>query len=429
MYKGGPPPPPLSSNSDSNSNRRIIQTSVGPSPHLYQVWKGSNRFFLGGRLIFGPDFRSLFLTMCLIVVPVILFCAFVSQGLVHVLPHRLGHLVVVSSAVFIAYIIVLLFLTSGRDPGIIPRNLHPPEPDDDVSSISTDWAGSQCGGQNLPLTKEVTVNGMIIRVKYCQTCMLYRPPRCSHCSICNNCVERFDHHCPWVGQCIGKRNYRFFFMFVFSTTVLCLFVFAFCWVNIKHIMGAYHCSLWKAFAKSPVSGILILYTFIASWFVGGLTAFHLHLIFTNQTTYENFRYRYDGKRNPYNIGCASNFSEIFFSKIPSSKNNFRAKVKSDSSSIFNTSMSLGRSMSPDMSKSSLDIEMGKRQAVDAEEFEDIQSQIEGVGRLERCETQPRHASWDHKSQWEISRDMHMLVAEFDTENATAGGREKNHGDH
>ncbi|CAL5418650.1 unnamed protein product [Camellia sinensis] len=429
MCKGGPPPPSLSSNSDSNSNRRIIQTSVGPSPHLYQVWKGSNRFFLGGRLIFGPDFRSLFLTMCLIVVPVILFCAFVSQGLVHVLPHRLGHLVVVSSAVFTAYIIVLLFLTSGRDPGIIPRNLHPPEPDDDASSISTDWAGSQCGGQNLPLTKEVTVNGMIIRVKYCHTCMLYRPPRCSHCSICNNCVERFDHHCPWVGQCIGKRNYRFFFMFVFSTTVLCLFVFAFCWVNIKHIMGAYHCSLWKAFAKSPVSGILILYTFIASWFVGGLTAFHLYLIFTNQTTYENFRYRYDGKRNPYNIGCASNFSEIFFSKIPSSKNNFRAKVKSDSSSIFNTSMSLGRSMSPDMSKSSLDIEMGKRQAVDAEEFEDIQSQIEGVGRLERCETQPRHASWDHKSQWEISRDMHMLVAEFDTENATAGGREKNHGDH
>ncbi len=102
-------------------------------------------------------------------------------------------------------VIVLLFLTSGRDPGIIPRNPHPPEvEDDDGSGLSTDWPGSQNGGPSLPPIKEVMVNGIVVKVKYCQTCMLYRPPRCSHCSICNNCVERFDHHCPWVGQCIGK---------------------------------------------------------------------------------------------------------------------------------------------------------------------------------------------------------------------------------
>jgi len=99
-------------------------------------------------------------------------------------------------------VIILLFLTSARDPGIIPRNLHPPE--DEGSSISADWPGSQVSGPSLPPTKDVMVNGMVVKVKYCQTCMLYRSPRCSHCSICNNCVERFDHHCPWVGQCIGK---------------------------------------------------------------------------------------------------------------------------------------------------------------------------------------------------------------------------------
>lgn len=103
-------------------------------------------------------------------------------------------------------VIFLLLLTSGRDPGIIPRNLHPPELEDDGSTISTDWLGSQNGGggPTLPPTRDVVVNGMVVKVKYCHTCMLYRPPRCSHCSICNNCVERFDHHCPWVGQCIGK---------------------------------------------------------------------------------------------------------------------------------------------------------------------------------------------------------------------------------
>lgn len=109
---------------------------------------------------------------------------------------------------------MLLFLTSARDPGIIPRNSHPPEEEFRYDpSVSID-AGGRPGGGNVggrqtpslqfPRTKEVMVNGLPVRVKYCDTCMLYRPPRCSHCSICNNCVERFDHHCPWVGQCIGQ---------------------------------------------------------------------------------------------------------------------------------------------------------------------------------------------------------------------------------
>lgn len=71
-------------------------------------------------------------------------------------------------------------------------------------------------------------------------------------------------------------------MFVSSTTMLCLYVLFFCCINIKKIMHAYQCNVWRALWRSPVSGILILYTFVTVWFVGGLTSFHLYLILTNQ---------------------------------------------------------------------------------------------------------------------------------------------------
>ncbi len=92
--------------------------------------------------------------------------------------------------------------------------------------------------QQLPERKDFNIGGTNHTVKYCNTCnvsthevmllamTIFRPPRASHCSTCDNCVDKFDHHCPWVGNCIGRRNYRFFLGFVYCTWGFCMYMFA-----------------------------------------------------------------------------------------------------------------------------------------------------------------------------------------------------------
>ena len=57
---------------------------------------------------------------------------------------------------------------------------------------------------------------------FCQKCQKDRPNRAHHCSICNKCFMKMDHHCPWVFNCVGYRNQKFFFLFVIYTNIGCL---------------------------------------------------------------------------------------------------------------------------------------------------------------------------------------------------------------
>ncbi|GAB2267074.1 Probable protein S-acyltransferase 4 [Dionaea muscipula] len=326
---------------------------------LYQIWKGNNRFFCGGRLIFGPDAGSIFLSTFLIAGPALAFCIniYIKSK------HDSAWFPVLAVGVTLTILdLLFLFLTASRDPGIVPRNPKPPEPDDcEIINPSMEWVSGRTPHLKLPRTRDVIVNGHTIKVKFCDTCLLYRPARASHCSICNNCVQRFDHHCPWVGQCIGIRNYRFFYMFISTSSILCVYVHVFSWVAVAHQSK----SILRAMGRDVLSDILIVYCFVAIWFVGGLTIFHFYLICTNQTTYENFRYRYDKKDNPYNVGVLGNIKEIFFSRIPPSRNSFRASV------MMNDELMLPESTVPNLAlgisrKEKIDIEVGTTTTPDSD---------------------------------------------------------------
>ncbi|XP_035704370.1 palmitoyltransferase ZDHHC1 isoform X2 [Folsomia candida] len=51
--------------------------------------------------------------------------------------------------------------------------------------------------------------------------------RTKHCSICNKCVDNFDHHCRWLNQCVGGRNYKFFVITVVSSILACALIISF----------------------------------------------------------------------------------------------------------------------------------------------------------------------------------------------------------
>lgn len=55
--------------------------------------------------------------------------------------------------------------------------------------------------------------------RHCKWCAKFKPDRCHHCRVCRMCILKMDHHCPWIYNCVGFGNHKYFFLLLFYSVV------------------------------------------------------------------------------------------------------------------------------------------------------------------------------------------------------------------
>jgi palmitoyltransferase len=117
---------------------------------------------------------------------------------------------------------------------------------------------------------------------FCHLCNTHVNGQTKHCGACQRCCANFDHHCVWVNNCIGGKNYAYFF-----TMIVLLFVHTSLIVAINsyflyktNTLPYYECK----------EGILIASmacNVLATVFVSYLIIYHIWLFFKGKTTYQH----------------------------------------------------------------------------------------------------------------------------------------------
>ncbi|CAD8052290.1 unnamed protein product [Paramecium sonneborni] len=267
---------------------------------LYQIWQTANKIFWNGKIFTGSENHKLLASFSFITIPSILFYIFMSPEFAK--NDQNGYTVVFVIIQITIY--VFLSITVCMDPGIIPKIRSEYEMDEELLKVPQKYAKTDY--RFIVDSKMFIIKAHQFKLKYCATCAIYRPARASHCPSCDNCVVRFDHHCPWIGQCIGRRNYVYFYFFIMSVSFKLIFVFGTCLSYIvdeskkrSEFMDTSD-AISETLAQNPVSIILVIYSFGFSCFVVGLWLFHSYLVLNNLTTNEYLKKHWQiDSKNPF----------------------------------------------------------------------------------------------------------------------------------
>ncbi|XP_010913354.1 protein S-acyltransferase 24 [Elaeis guineensis] len=204
--------------------------------------------------------------------------------------------------------LVMFYRCSRKDPGYIKMNVR------DSQNLRDDE----------PLLKMELNNPSLLAGNWsqlCATCKIVRPLRSKHCSTCERCVEQFDHHCPWLSNCIGKRNKWDFFMFLILEVSAMIITGAVTIIRIvKDPTASTSFGAWLSHSATyhPGAVLFLIMDFFLFFGVAVLTVVQASQISRNITTNEManaVRYSYlrgpGGRfRNPYDHGIRKNCSDF-----------------------------------------------------------------------------------------------------------------------
>ena len=207
--------------------------------------------------------------------------------------------VIIIPIVFNIVELVIIWICGTIDPGIMNRNNKFCFRGDDTCM-------------------KLVHKGFYKETKVCKTCYIVKPFRSHHCNDCGNCIYNFDHHCPWIGGCVGGRNYVYFFTFLCLFNINNIFIAVFCIIHIiysyKDIKGEEKIDKWVAINLINLIPTLLTMIFLGltMFFTVGLNIYHIKLISRGMSTKEDIKTLiFDNIGNPYDKGCSKNCGEFW----------------------------------------------------------------------------------------------------------------------
>lgn len=161
----------------------------------------------------GPDWAIMIMTSISIIVPTVLFLVFISENI--------SRYMTIADAIVATIAIVSHWITAFSDPGIVftqDTNLYDPGyPHQEFIRVDIERGKTDSTNQTEDDSKQnhdVSLQSSPPERMECAQCVIVRPPSARHCYDCDVCIDQLDHHCPFTGKCIGKKNIQAFYVFV-----------------------------------------------------------------------------------------------------------------------------------------------------------------------------------------------------------------------